>query len=184
MLRQAPERIQRSVPRRRALRREWARGEFQLRLDDLEAHALTVRAPERRIQSAVGKRTSRRSARPQRDRGAHPREEGGLSGYLPAIVAGVVVLVALLGAAAYVSGKPKKKPRRQRRERVDYSGKWYQEGYSRGVDWIRRCAGKGATEAQRREIADLMTSDYHKEMEREYEDDFIRGFMAATRRGK
>lgn len=94
-----------------------------------------------------------------------------------------MVLVALLGAAAYVGGKPKKKPRRQRREKVDYSGKWYQEGYSRGADWIRRCAGKGATEAQRREIADLMTSDYHKDMAKEYEDDFIRGFLAATKGG-
>ena len=130
----------------------------------------------------MGKRATRRLPRQARDRAARPRKERDLSAYLPALIAGAVVLLGILGAVIYAKSRPGgKKPRRPRRERVDYSAKWHQEGYSRGVDWLRHTPGKKATEAQLREIADLMTSDYYKEMDREYEDDFIRGFMKATK---
>ena len=112
-----------------------------------------------------------------------PAREGrpGLSVYLPAIVAGVLAAVVIGAAAVYASKKPRRAQKPPPEERVDYSYKWYWEGYKRGVDWVRHCPGKEATEAELRGIADRMTSDYHKEMEKEYEDDFIRGFMAATR---
>ena len=126
----------------------------------------------------MGRRSSRRSARYLRVRAGRP----GFPVYLFAVVAGVVLVLAVAAAAVYGSKKPERRERRPPKERVDYSQKWYRKGYSRGADWMRRCAGKGATEAELRGLADRMTSDYHREMEKEYEDDFVRGFMAATRR--
>ena len=145
-----------------------------------DPHLLTLRAAGRRIRAALARKKTRRLPRQSRERSSRTREENTLQRYLPAFVAVAVVLLGILVAVIYAKSGPEKKRKRPRRERVDYSAKWYGEGYRRGADWIRRCPDKGATEAELRELADRMTSDYYKEMDREYEDDFIRGFMKAT----
>jgi len=131
----------------------------------------------------VAKKRTRRLPRQPRERAGRPRQETGLSAYVPALVAGAVVLLAVLGAIIYAKKRPEKRRTRPRRERVDYSAKWFGEGYKRGGDWLRHTPGKKPTEAQLREIADLMTSDYN-DMAKDYEDSFIGGFMKATMRGR
>ncbi len=145
-----------------------------------DPHLLTLRAAGRRIRAALARKKTRRLPRQSRERSSRTREENTLQRYLPALVAAAVVLLGLLVAVICAKGGPEKKRKRPRKVRVDYSAKWYSEGYKRGAEWIRRCPDKGASEAQLREIADLMTSDYYKEMAREYEGDFIDGFMKAT----
>ena len=142
--------------------------------------ALTLRAAGRRIRAALARKKSRRLTGQSRERSSRRREEQPLQAYVPALIAVAVVLLGILGAVVYAKDKPEKKRKRPRKVKVDYSAKWYSEGYKRGAEWIRRCRDKGATETELREIADRMTSDYHNEMDREYESDFIDGFMKAT----